>query len=121
NEWNTKVMQKKDAKELLKKYNAGTCTEAEESLLEKWYLQLGDEELDLDGEELELLKESSWLQIIKFQRRSRFYFFKSHYIIAASLVFAVISLGVIFHFRESSNQQITVRKTTQPLENDVLP
>ena len=36
-------------------------------------------------------------------------------------MFAVISLGAIFHFRESSNQQITVRKATQPLENDVLP
>lgn len=48
-------------RELLKRYNNGNCTDSEKALLEKWYMELGDKELDIslgriDEIKLEVLK-----------------------------------------------------------------
>ncbi|SMD12425.1 FecR family protein [Pedobacter nyackensis] len=43
-------------RELLRKYNAGQCTEAESAAVEKWLFELNNEPVDLSAEKLAMIK-----------------------------------------------------------------
>jgi transmembrane sensor len=48
-------MQSKEDKELLIKYRSGKCSEAEKALVERWYLQFNEHEIDIKPERIESL------------------------------------------------------------------
>src|SRR5665213_1811722 len=45
-------MENEEIRQLLKKYSEGRCTEAEKALLEAWYLQYNEEDIDLSPREI---------------------------------------------------------------------
>src|SRR3546814_3869591 len=114
-------MQKKDAKELLRKYNSGTCTDEEMALLENWYLQWEEGELDLDNEERKIAKERIWRRISKSHKKAWLFRLNIQYMIAASLIFAIISVAVVFYLKGVSRTQIPVQQVARTFKNDVEP
>jgi len=40
-------MEKAELQKLFKKYHEGTCTEEEKALLEAWYLEFNEQDLDI--------------------------------------------------------------------------
>ncbi len=113
-------MQKKDAKELLEKYHSGICTEEEKALLESWYLQWKDGEFDLSSLELKETKDHIWEQMVESQKKVKRVPLWNRYV-AASIVFAVLSLGAILYLRKEKNQYPEQITTTTNIENDVAP
>lgn len=63
-------MENKEAKELLRKYRAGICTDEEIALLESWYLEYQDEVLDLAPEEVAVAKRNIWAGLPIHEKRS---------------------------------------------------
>jgi len=119
-------MQKKYAKELLNKYNSGTCTDEEKALLESWYLQWKGKEFDLSNEELELIKGYTWNEIIKSKRTKGRIFSWIPYL-AAAIVFVIFSIGLLFYLEKDtikqSNQQFVKNTDTngaQPIKNKAI-
>ncbi|MEJ5996594.1 FecR domain-containing protein [Pedobacter sp. Du54] len=50
-------MDQRQAKQLLRKYSEGNCTDQEKSLIEDWYLQLGQDSADISKKELSNIKD----------------------------------------------------------------
>lgn len=61
----------RDARQLLKKYHAGTCTEEERLIVEDWYLQWQKDAPGLEGQEQQSVKEHVWNRIMK-QHKKRY-------------------------------------------------
>lgn len=108
-------MTKKNVKKLLEKYSSGSCTEAEKALLESWYLQFQGKDFDLDSEELLLIKEKSWSEIIKSTNKTRRKF--SWFKYAAAIV--VFSVGLIFYFNDEAKLLLIAGKPMPP--EDAMP
>jgi len=108
-------MTKKNVKKLLEKYSSGSCTEAEKALLESWYLQFQGKDFDLDSEELLLIKEKSWSEIIKSTNKTRRKFSWIKY--AAAIV--VFSVGLIFYFNDEAKQLLIGGEAMPP--EDAMP
>lgn len=49
------TMEKEELRELFKKYHNGTCTEEEKALLEAWYLQYNEQDIDLPSRKIEAI------------------------------------------------------------------
>jgi transmembrane sensor len=56
-------MEKEQLKELFKKYHAGTCTEEEKALLEAWYLQFNEHELDITPQRIKAIGEKVYREL----------------------------------------------------------
>lgn len=84
----------KNAKELLRKYNAGMCTDEEKAYIESWYLQWRGSEADLEVEERVQAKNEVWNQIIKSQRKKQV--FRLTYMTAAAVVVVLLTVGILF-------------------------
>jgi len=112
-------MQHKDAIELLKKYNAGTCTAEEKALLESWYLQHEAERpLDFPQEAREKQLDEIWASLpVHENERTRVYLWPK--LAAACVLFIALSSGIYFYQSKSK-----VSKTTQSrkeLTSTIIP
>lgn len=114
------AMQKKDAKELLKKYKAGNCTEEEKSLLESWYLrmQTGDQP-DLSGTELESDLRDIWMALPVHEQKSRRIFAWPR-VAAAAAILVFLSLGAYFLI-QTNRQPAEKLITGGPYQSDIPP
>ncbi|WP_257658985.1 FecR family protein [Parapedobacter lycopersici] len=93
----------KDAKKLLKKYNAGTCSEEEKAFVESWYVQWRGDGLNLSQEERALAKAEIWQQITKSRNTKRTYLFRLPYLAAiASVAFVLLTLGALLFFSKET-------------------
>ncbi|WCT09890.1 FecR family protein [Mucilaginibacter jinjuensis] len=89
------------AKELLIKYKAGNCTDAEKALVEKWLFQYQNEDLDLSDERIETIGQEIWLNLPKPQLKI---VKKSLWlrVAAAATVLLFLSVGLYFMFNGAS-------------------
>lgn len=113
----------KDAKELLKKYTAGTCTEAEKAMVESWYLQWGGDKPNLSQEKRAEVKEEVWQQLSRSDATRRWPLFRLSYLAiaaAAVMLFALVG-GILFLYQDtSSNSKPRVLGLT-PAQEEVRP
>jgi transmembrane sensor len=56
-------MKKEEVKELLKKYHEGKCSEAEKALLEGWYLQYNEREINISPKRIEALGKQIFMEL----------------------------------------------------------
>ncbi|MGV3502601.1 MAG: FecR family protein [Adhaeribacter sp.] len=113
-------MENQEAKELLKRYQAGTCTEAEKALLESWYLEWSGEAFDLSSQELGEIKDQGWNQILSATKRKPDFYYWGKYA-AAILVLVFFSIGVMIHLRKENKQEIAQQAPVPTRENDAAP
>lgn len=88
---------------LLKKYNAGECSDEEIALVQQWYLQSSDSDLELSFAEIENAKSTVWSKIkLKQERKKRKIFF--HPVAAAACV--AIGLAAVLYFTLPVKNQV---------------
>lgn len=87
-------MTSNEAKELIKKYTAGNCTEEEKALLHAWYLKYAsDNSISLPEEEIEITVEEIWATLpVHEQRKLGIPVWHIARIAAAVLVFIAVAL-----------------------------
>lgn len=106
------------AKELLKKYKEGNCTETELALLESWYLTADNEKTDISIEELNEAKSQVWATLPIHQREEKAIKLwpKLARIASAAVVLICLSFSLYFYLNKNRNPA----KTTQTVVN-ILP
>ncbi len=114
-------MKNEDARELLRKYNAGTCTAEEKALVEDWYAQLEGEGPDMTAEELDDLRDQSW-QVLNPALQTDRGRFRWYRYAAAVLLCTSVSLGFWIYVSQMPASSIAGESVAdQAHENDVLP
>lgn len=93
-------MKNKEAKQLLSKYKAGTCSEEEIALLESWYLDYRDEAMDLDPEGLAEARKKIWADLPVHQGAGRSVKLWPRIAAAASIIICV-GIGLIFYNKQA--------------------
>lgn len=106
-------MSKQTAKELLDKYNSGSCTEEEKSIVESWFLTLKDEGTIPGQQKIEKVSDEVWASIPIHQTKVRRLW---PHIAAAASVLLALSAGSYFLMHKKSNEQIA-----QNQQHDVAP
>lgn len=94
-------MDDKEIKEIIKKYQAGLCSEEEKAWVESWYLNLGDDSSDgeLQESEMSSIKKDVWKGIVSERpnvspkRRPVHLYYK---VTAAATI--LITIGLAFYF-----------------------
>lgn len=81
-------MEKEEIQKLFKKYHEGKCTEEEKALLEAWYLQLNEHELDISPKKIKAIEDRMFREL----PGNEFKFFE----IGLKLLAAVALIGIIF-------------------------
>lgn len=103
-------MDKKEAKEILKKYNQGTCSPEEKEWVESWYLQIvgnskqeGVSDLDMPS-----LQKDIWHQIVASRpiEKSK----KKIYIRIAAAASLFIVIGLSFYFFQQNATDVSLDK-----------
>lgn len=98
-----------DAKQLLIKYQQGTCTENELALLESWYLQYKEEKTDLGAEMLEEARQKVWASLPVHQIKKSV----SLWPVMSAVASIVILITVGLFFFRNEQEQLPVRRTHQ--------
>lgn len=93
-----------NAKHLLEKYRKGTCTEAEQLLVEQWYEQFGSGSLDIDEDIVEGHMDEVWARLKKENSKSLMQRLWMPAKIAASLIL-ILSIGVYFFLKYVRDDQ----------------
>jgi len=106
-------MQELDIQDLIKKFEAGTCTEEELNRLENWYLQWKPEALEANTERMEMLMAAAWKQMpVHAQampvRRSLWPKYA-----AAIALFLILGIGISYFLHQGASRSVYV--------NDVRP
>ncbi|WP_316765222.1 FecR family protein [Pedobacter frigiditerrae] len=93
------------AKELLKKYKEGNCTETELALLESWYLTSDNEKIDLSIEQLNAAKSQVWtiLPIHQREKKNVKLWPKLASIASAAVVLICLSFSLYFYLNKHNN------------------
>lgn len=94
-----------EAKELLKKYNEGSCTETELAFLESWYLTADNQKTDLTIEELNQAKSQVWatLPIHEHKKRTVKLWPKFTRIAGAAVLLMCLSFTLYFYISKNGN------------------
>lgn len=107
-------MTNEEAKELIAKYNAGECTEEEKALLESWYMQLNDHDVEISDERLEQFKAES-LQKLRPDKTKTIRLIR---ILSATAAVIFLLLGNYFYFRkEKKIQEQEIAQIIKPGSN----
>ncbi|SMD13261.1 FecR family protein [Pedobacter nyackensis] len=113
-------MEKREAKELLKKYHAGTCTDEEKALLESWYLDWQGGEFDLSDKSLKILKSQTFKRIKKSYKKERSLPHWYRYA-AAVIAFVMVSVGIVLYISKKQEQKGNNTASMRAVVNDVAP
>jgi len=106
----------KNAQELLARYRAGKCSEEEKLMLEKWFHEIGKEEVhQLTEKDFTILKNEMW-QVIegKTERKS----FRLWYRLAAAAAIVVVFSAGLFYYR---SQQDIPQRGMRMAKDDIAP
>ncbi len=103
-------MNQKEAKEILKKYNQGTCSPEEKEWVESWYLQIveNSEQEDLSNLDMPSLQKDIWEQIAVSRpvEKSK----KKIYIRIAAAASLFIAIGFSFYFSKENATNVSSSK-----------
>jgi len=116
-------MQRQEMLDLIKRYNAGTCSDDEHSLIEDWYLQFEHKELkDLSYEEREADLNKIWsaLPIHRTKTRQINLWYR---MAAAAVILLFLSVGIYLLSDSSRGQQQviqTIARTLSPGGNKAV-
>jgi len=87
-------MEKEQLKELFKKYHAGKCTEEEKALLEAWYLQYNEHDLDISPKRIKAIRD----RIFRELPGNHTAFLKIGLVLAAAAVTIGIIVSITLNF-----------------------
>ena len=105
-------MEKEELKLLFKKYHDGTCTEEEKALLETWYLQFNEHDLDISRQKIKAIGNRIWRELPENQH--------SFLSIGIKLAAAAILLGFLVTVcLKFINLPIEKKQVSYP--HDILP
>ena len=116
-----------ELKELIKKYNEGTCTAEEKAFVENWYqfFDLKNTE-ELPQNELLALKDQVWLsmhneqKVVELKSSSKTSFRRWYYIPAAAVTAAILGLVVFqFYFKATDKPEVSVQEQSSGV--DIAP
>lgn len=104
------MSQKKDIRQLLKKYRRGQLTSEEKRWLEDWYLNWKPEKFDISTEEVESIKHEIWQAIEPGRKGVGF----RRWYVAASILICLLGGYYWLNFKQYDKpaQQITYSKNT---------
>jgi transmembrane sensor len=116
-------MQKQEIRELIKKYNAGTCTSYEKELVESWYMQFEPAGIkDLSEEERSADLDAIWNSLPIHQptiRRMAIMYRTT----AAAAILVFLSIGIYYFTHRGPDQQkviATIARTLKPGGNKAI-
>lgn len=112
-------MREQEAKDLLKKYLAGNCTEEEKGLLETWYLQHEINELPQISEEQKEMQMDEVFSALPIHQNSPRRVSLWPRIAAAAVVLMVLGSGIYFYYYKSANLEAVQHQFVN--ENDIKP
>ena len=113
-------MDKHQIKELLYKYEKGTCTELEKAQLETWYLQQEiPQKLDLTESELDTELKKIWNSLEKEYVIEHRGFSWKRLAVAASILF-VLGIG-LYHYIGNNREDTSAAEKAQIAANDIKP
>ncbi|TCC92183.1 FecR family protein [Pedobacter frigiditerrae] len=106
-----------EAKQLLKKYKEGNCTESDLALLESWYLTVDNEKIDISIEELNEAKSQVWatLPIHKRKEKAIKLWPKLAKVASAAVVLICLSFSLYFYLDKNNNPAKTSQAIVQIL------
>jgi len=107
-------------RELLRKYNAGQCTEAESAAVEKWLFELNNEPVDLSAEKLAMIKAEIRNQLpeeIVLSKTRRLVYWPR---IAATVALIAFGTG-LFYFMAMRQAERSKDLAQSVYANDVAP
>lgn len=93
-------MKNKEAKQLLSKYKAGTCTEEEITLLESWYLDYKDQAVDFNLDELAEARKKVWADLPVHQGVGRSVKLWPRITAAASIIICM-GIGLLYYNKQA--------------------
>jgi transmembrane sensor len=117
------IMQRHQIQPLIKKYNAGNCTDAEKALVEDWYLQFEQKDLtDLSYQEREADLDKIWARLPVHHTNTKS--IKIWYRIAAAAVILIfLTVGAYMIKQQYPDQEVvmqTLNRTTKPGGNNAV-
>ncbi|MFD2582429.1 FecR family protein [Pedobacter vanadiisoli] len=106
----------KNAQELLARYRAGKSSEEEKLMLEKWFHEVGNEEVfQLSEKDFSILKTEMWQVIEHTAERKSFRLW--HKLSTAAAVIVVVGAGLLYYL----SRQETAQPMVQLAKNDIAP
>ncbi|WP_121811345.1 FecR family protein [Mucilaginibacter kameinonensis] len=111
-------MEKEQLKVLFKKYHEGTCTEEEKTLLESWYLQYNEHEVDLPARKIAAIGKRIFRELPG--NESSFLRIGVVITLAAVLIGLLISVTVKLVFDNPSEKNITAVHDIPPGSNKAI-
>ena len=105
-------MEKEEIQKLFKKYHDGKCTEEEKALLESWYLQLNEHELDLTPKKIEAIENRMFREL----PGNEFKFIEIGMKLLAAVALIGIIIGVSLKLSVHHDHAVSLTKA-----NDILP
>jgi transmembrane sensor len=113
------IMDKDDIIELFKRYQDGTCTDYEKELLERWYLQYNEEEIEISVAQIEEFGRQIFEQLPGSERIERKAL--GWQWLAASAAIVLLTIGLSVHFLNTkSASTLAVSNNIRPGTNNVI-
>lgn len=111
-------MNKEEIKNLLTRYKVGECSPEEVALIESWYLDLKEEEFDLNLDELDEVKAKIWetLPVHAELHPVRKTLWTPRRLLAAASILVIVSVGLYF-----ANQSSTSEVSKNPVLTQIVP
>lgn len=114
-------MDERQFKEILKKYQEGTCSEEEKALVESWYLKMTDESQtdDLEGADMDNAKKRIWKGVLSERPiRKQQKIIYTRVAVAATILMAI---GLSFYFLTDQIAPPVIAPETVAYEDKVEP
>ncbi len=109
------------AKELLIRYKAGNCTDAEKALVERWLFLYQNEELDLSDDRIEQIGQEIWLTLPKPQLKIvKKLLWLRVAVAAAVLLFFLTSLYFVLNTAGHSSNAVVYKTDIKPGNNKAI-
>ena len=108
-------MEKKELQRLFKKYHEGKCTEEEKALLEAWYLQFNEHDLDMSPRRIKAIGERIFRELPG--NHSTFIKIGAKLAIAASIIGILITVGLKFFHPAVPKEVVSKNRDIRPGSN----
>lgn len=108
-------MQKEELKGLFKKYHEGKCTEEEKALLEAWYLEYNEHDLDISSKKVKAIGQRLWREMPG--NHSSFIKIGLKLAVAATIIGMLFTIALKFFLPRPANTGLVHKKEIGPGSN----